>query len=71
LETACECTSNQFSFGPIGMDMRDRRIELKKELLFPPSVYVSIGGEGEEFKLPAELKQEILENWYNSFRYQG
>ena len=68
LETAIECTGNQYSFGDIGFDMRKRRNELEQELRPEPIFDVIIGGDS--FSITSEIESKIMELYWKSKEYQ-
>ena len=69
LETAVECTSNQFSFGNASIDMRDRIIELRKDLNIVPTIHISV--DDEMFKITPEIEELIIEKVFDNLRFKA
>lgn len=67
LDTAIECTSNQFSFGPLNIDMRARRNELDIELAKLHSVSIQV--DGEYIEITSEMHSLAFAQWQKERLY--
>lgn len=66
LLTAVSCTSNEFSFDNEHINMRERIIELEKELGIEHSINVYINGD--LISVSAELEITIIKEWIEEHR---